>query len=65
MDVLEALGGAALVTLAVLIPLGGLLLLAWFAVTRLRQRRRESALTSDLSALPRVACGRRTRRSRP
>jgi Domain of unknown function (DUF4349) len=43
-DVLEALGGAALVTLAVVIPLGGLALLAWFAATRLRQRRRESAL---------------------
>ncbi len=43
-DVLEALGGAALVTLAVLIPLGGLALLAWFAATRLRRRRRESAL---------------------
>jgi hypothetical protein len=26
------------------IPLGGLVLLAWFATTRLRQRRRESAL---------------------
>jgi hypothetical protein len=43
-DVLEALGGAALVTLAVLIPLGGLALLVWFASTRLRRRRRESAL---------------------
>jgi Domain of unknown function (DUF4349) len=46
-DVLEALGGAALVTLAVVIPLGGLALLAWLAATRLRQRRRESALDEN------------------
>ena len=43
-NVLEALGGAALVTLAVLIPLGGLALLIWFGSIRLRQHRRESAL---------------------
>jgi hypothetical protein len=43
-DVLEALGGAALVTLAVLIPLGGLSLLIWFGATRLRRSRRESIL---------------------
>jgi hypothetical protein len=43
-DVLEALGGATLVTLAVLIPLGGLALILWFATARLRQRRREAAL---------------------
>ena len=43
-DVLEALGGAALVTLAVVIPLGGLAFLVWLATTRLRRRRRESVL---------------------
>lgn len=43
-SVLETLGGAALVTLAALVPLGALCLLAWFVFTRLRRRRRENAL---------------------
>jgi len=43
-DVLEALGGATLITLAVLIPLGVVSLLAWLGFTKLRHRRRESAL---------------------
>jgi hypothetical protein len=43
-NVLEALGGAALVTLAVLVPLGGIAALAWLALRELRRRRREAAL---------------------
>jgi hypothetical protein len=43
-DVLEALGGATLIGLAVLLPLGGISLLFWLAVRQLRHRHRESAL---------------------
>jgi len=43
-DVLEALGGAALVTLAVLIPLGAIAALLWLVATRLRRRSRDRAL---------------------
>jgi hypothetical protein len=43
-DVLEALGGAALVALAVLLPLGGLAALVWLGGRRLRRRARERAL---------------------
>ena len=43
-DVLEALGGAALVTLAVLIPLGGIAALIWFGLRGQRRRSRERAL---------------------
>jgi hypothetical protein len=42
--VLEAIGGAALVTLAVLVPLGALLALGWLGARELRRRRREAAL---------------------
>jgi hypothetical protein len=42
--VLEAIGGAALVTLAVLLPLGALLVLGWLGVREWRRRRREAAL---------------------
>jgi hypothetical protein len=43
-DVLEALGGAALVTLAVLIPLGAIVVLLWLGLRQLRRRSRERAL---------------------
>jgi hypothetical protein len=43
-SVLEALGGAALLTLAVLVPLGAIATLAWLALRGLRRRRREAAL---------------------
>jgi uncharacterized protein DUF4349 len=43
-SVLEALGGAALVTLAVLVPLGAIVALVWLALRELRRRRREAAL---------------------
>jgi Domain of unknown function (DUF4349) len=42
--VLEAIGGAALITLAVLVPLGALLALGWLGARELRRRRREAAL---------------------
>jgi hypothetical protein len=42
--VLEAIGGAALVTLAVLIPLGALSVALWFGLRELRRRGRERAL---------------------
>jgi hypothetical protein len=44
--VLEAIGGAALITLAVLVPLGVLSALAWFGAQALQRRRRESSLDS-------------------
>jgi hypothetical protein len=44
LDVLEALGGAALITLAVLAPLSLLGYLAWLGFHEVRKRRRESAL---------------------
>lgn len=43
--VLEALAGAALVTLAVLVPLGALLAGAWYGTAGVRRRRRESGLS--------------------
>jgi hypothetical protein len=43
-SVLEDLAGAGLVALAVLIPLGGLAILAWLAIGKLGKRQRESAL---------------------
>jgi hypothetical protein len=43
-DVLEALGGAALVVLAVLLPLGGFAALIWLGARALRRRGRERAL---------------------
>jgi hypothetical protein len=43
-DVLEALGGATLITLAVLAPVTAVALLSWLAYSQLRRRRRESAL---------------------
>ena len=42
--VLEAIAGAALIALAVLLPLGGLLVLGWLGVRELRRRQREAAL---------------------
>lgn len=42
--VLEAITGAALITLAVLVPLGALLVLGWLGTRELRRRRREAAL---------------------
>jgi hypothetical protein len=45
--VLEALGGAALVTLAVLIPLGALAALGWLIGRGLRRRARERVLDED------------------
>jgi hypothetical protein len=44
LKVLQALGGAALVTLAVVVPLGAVLAAIWFAATGLRRRWRESVL---------------------
>ncbi|MGH2955406.1 MAG: DUF4349 domain-containing protein, partial [Solirubrobacterales bacterium] len=43
-DVLEALGGAALVTLAVLLPLGAIAALLWLGARALRRRAREKVL---------------------
>jgi hypothetical protein len=43
-DVLEALGGALLVGLAVLVPLTALGAAAWFGTRGLRRRRREAPL---------------------
>jgi hypothetical protein len=43
-SVLEDLAGAGLVALAVLIPLGGLTILAWLVIGKMRKRQRESAL---------------------
>jgi Domain of unknown function (DUF4349) len=43
-DVLEALGGAALVVLAVLVPLGAIAGFAWLGVRALRRRNREKVL---------------------
>jgi hypothetical protein len=43
-DVLEALGGAALITLAVLVPLSLLGYLGWLGLRAARKRHRESAL---------------------
>jgi uncharacterized protein DUF4349 len=45
--VLEALGGAALISLAVLIPLGGLTAALWFGLRDLRRRGRERALAKS------------------
>jgi hypothetical protein len=42
--VLEAIGGAALITLAVLVPLAALLALAWLGTRELRRRQREAPL---------------------
>jgi hypothetical protein len=42
--VLEAIGGGALVTLAVVVPLAALLALGWLGNRELRRRRREAAL---------------------
>jgi hypothetical protein len=42
--VLEAIGGATLVALAVLVPLSALLALGWFGGRELRRRRRDGAL---------------------
>jgi hypothetical protein len=42
--VLEAIGGAALVTLAVLVPLSALLALGWLGTRELQRRRREAGL---------------------
>jgi Domain of unknown function (DUF4349) len=44
LGVLEALAGAALVTLAVLVPLSALLALVWLGSRELRRRRREAVL---------------------
>jgi hypothetical protein len=43
-SVLEDIAGAGLIALAVLIPLGGLALLAWLGITRFRRRQAERAL---------------------
>jgi hypothetical protein len=43
-DVLEALGGATLITLAVLLPLAALSFLGWLGLSKARQHHRESAL---------------------
>ena len=43
-NVLEAIAGGALVTLAVLVPLGALLALGWLGTRELRRRRREATL---------------------
>jgi hypothetical protein len=43
-SVLEAIGGATLIALAVLVPLGALLALGWLGARELRRRRREAAL---------------------
>jgi uncharacterized protein DUF4349 len=45
-DVLEAIGGAVLVTLAVLVPLAALSALGWLGLRELRRRRREAPLDS-------------------
>jgi Domain of unknown function (DUF4349) len=42
--VLEAIGGAMLIALAVLVPLSALVALAWFGTRGLQRRRRESSL---------------------
>jgi hypothetical protein len=42
--VLEAIGGAALIALAVLVPIGALIALGWLGIRELRRRRREAAL---------------------
>jgi hypothetical protein len=42
--VLEAIGGAALITLAVLVPLAALLTLGWLGARELNRRRREAPL---------------------
>ncbi len=42
--VLEAIAGAALITLAVLVPLAALIALGWFGTRELRRRQRERAL---------------------
>ena len=43
-DVLEALGGATLITLAVLLPFALIGFLGWLGIRQVRQHRRESAL---------------------
>ena len=43
-DVIQAIGGALLIALAVLVPLGALLALGWLGTRELRRRHRESAL---------------------
>jgi hypothetical protein len=43
-NVLEAIGGALLITLAVVVPLGALLTLGWLGTRELRRRQRESSL---------------------
>ena len=45
--VLEVIGGIALVSLAVLVPLAAFGALAWLIATRIRHRRRERALDAD------------------
>jgi hypothetical protein len=42
--VLEAIGGATLIALAALVPLGALLAIAWFGTREIRRRRREAPL---------------------
>jgi hypothetical protein len=42
--VLEAIGGAMLIALAVLVPLGALLAIAWLGTREIRRRRREAPL---------------------
>jgi hypothetical protein len=44
LNVLEAIGGALLITLAVAVPLGALLALGWLGTRELRRRQRESSL---------------------
>jgi hypothetical protein len=44
LGVLEAIGGALLITLAVLVPLAALLALGWLGARELQRRRREAAL---------------------
>jgi hypothetical protein len=46
-DVLEAIGGALMIALAVAIPLGALLAAAWLGARALRRRHRESILDRD------------------
>jgi hypothetical protein len=45
--VLEAIAGALLITLAVLIPLAALIALGWFGTRELNRRRREAALDQN------------------
>lgn len=45
-DVLRAVAGILLITAAIVVPLGILIAIAWFAISRLRRGRRERALDS-------------------